>query len=282
MESNLEQYVRRAKNGDQQSLEIVINGIQDKIYGLALRMLGQTEDAEDETQEILIKVITHLSEFREESAFTSWVYRIACNHLLTKRKQNIENMGMTFEFLEDLTSAESENAYPLAASKQERAILQEEARLGCLQAVLTCLEREEFRVVFILGDVFGVTSAEGAYILNITPEAFRKRLSRARERIQNFMLKRCGLVNENNPCRCENKAGRDLQWGLINSQKKSVIDKKNALKNRAEAMAHLKELTEIERTTALFRNFPEYRSPESFKAIVKDLIDSGRYRFFTV
>ena len=279
MASNLEHFVRQAKDGDKQALEMIVNGIQDKVYGLALRMLGQAEDAEDETQEILIKVITHLSKFREESAFTSWVYRIACNHLLTTRKRNIEKMGVTFEFLEDLTSAEAEKTYPLAVSGQERAVLLEEARLGCLQAVLTCLERE-FRIVVILADIFGVTSGEGAYILDITPEAFRKRLSRGRERIQNFMLKNCGLVNENNACRCEKKAGRDLKWGLINPQNKSFVDKKSALKNRAEAMVHLKELSEIERTTALFRSYPEYQSPESFKNIVKDLIDSGKYRFF--
>ena len=279
MASNLEHFVRQAKDGDKQALEMVVNGIQDKVYGLALRMLGQAEDAEDETQEILIKVITHLSKFREESAFTSWVYRIACNHLRTTRKRNIEKIELTFEFLDDFAAAEAEKTYPLAVSGQERAVLQEEARLGCLQAILSCLEME-MRIAFILGDIFGVTSGEGAYILDITPEAFRKRLSRARERIQNFVLKNCGLVNKNNPCRCEKKAGRDLQLGLSNLKKKSLVDKKKALKNRAEAMAHLKELSEIERTTALFRSYPEYQSPESFKNIVKDLIDSGKYRFF--
>ena len=70
-------------------------------------------------------MITHLSEFREESAFTSWVYRISCNHLLTTRKRNIERMGMTFEFLDDFAAAEAERTYPLAVSGQERAVLQE-------------------------------------------------------------------------------------------------------------------------------------------------------------
>jgi RNA polymerase sigma factor (sigma-70 family) len=280
MASNLEQLVRQAKDGDKQALEMIVSRIQGKVYGLALRMLGQAEDAEDETQEILIKVITHLSEFREESAFTSWVYRISCNHLLTTQKRNIEKMALTFEFLDDFAAAEAEKTYPLAVSGQERAVLQEETRLGCLQTILSCLEME-MRIAYILGDIFGVTSGEGAYILDITPEAFRKRLSRARERIQNFMVKNCGLVNKNNPCRCENRAGRDLQLGLSDPKKKSFVDKESALKNRAEAMAHLKELSEIERTTALFRSYPEYQSPESFKDIVKSLIDSGKYRFFT-
>lgn len=279
MASNLEQFVRQAKNGDKQALETVVCGIQDKIYGLALRMLGHPEDAEDETQEILIKVITHMSDFREESAFRSWVYRIACNHLLTSRKRKSERMGVTFEFLEDLISAETENTYPLAFSGPERNILLEEARLGCMQGVLTCLDRE-IRIAFIIGDVFGVTSREGAYILGITPEAFRKRLSRGRERIQNFMLKNCGLVNENNPCRCDKKAGRDLKWGLIAPKKKYVVKKKGAVKSRAEAMAHLKELSEIERAAVLFRSYPEYQAPDSFKNIVKNLIDSEKYRIF--
>ena len=56
MTSNLEQYVRQAKNGDRQALETVVCRNQDKIYGLALRMLGNPDDAEDEAQEILIKV----------------------------------------------------------------------------------------------------------------------------------------------------------------------------------------------------------------------------------
>jgi hypothetical protein len=67
---------------------------------------------------------------------------------------------------------------------------------------------------------------------------------------------------------------------MSNPQKKSFVDKKRALKSKTEAMVYLKELSEIERTTALFRSYPEYRSPESFKNIVKNLIDSGKYRFF--
>lgn len=279
MALNLEQYVRQAKNGDRQALEAVVCGIQDKIFGLALQMLGHPEDAEDEAQEILIKVITHLSDFREESAFSSWVYRVACNHLLTARKRKNERERLTFDFLEDLISAEAVNTYPLTVSGPEQAMMQEEARLGCLQTILTCLEKK-IRIVVILADIFGVTSAEGSYILDMTPEAFRKRLSRSRERIHHFMMRHCGLVNKNNPCRCEKKAGRDLHWGLMDPQKSFLVDRKEAAKIRTQAVAHLKELSEIERTTALFRNYPKYRFPESFKNIVKDLVDSGKYRVF--
>lgn len=279
MAFNLEQYVRQAKNGDRQALEKLVCHIQDKIFGLALRMLNDPQDAEDEAQEILIKVITHLSDFREESAFSSWVYRIACNHLLTTRNRKSERTQMTFDFLEEMSSAPPENSHPLTVSGPERDVLLEEVRLGCMQGVLSCLEKE-MRIVFILGDLYGVTSQEGAFILGITPEAFRKRLSRGRKLMQNFMLKHCGLVDKNNACRCHKNASKYLEQDLAIPGKKFMVKKEAAAKSRAEVVAHLKELSEIDRTVAMYRRYPEYQSPDSFTNIAKDLIDSRKYSIF--
>lgn len=279
MGSNLEHHVRQAKNGNKQALETVVGGIQEKIYGLALRMLGNDEDAEDETQEILIKVITHLSDFREESAFRSWVYRVACNHLLTIRKRKNEREGVTFDFLEEMILADTDKTYPLTVSGPERDLLAEEARLGCMQTVLACLDNKT-RMAYILGDIFGVTSKEGAYIFDITPETFRKRLSRGRMRIGEFMMKHCGLVNKNNICRCHKQAGKKQASMPTTQAMRPAIKRDGVVKGRAEAVAQLKELSEIDRTAAMFRRYPEYQSPESFTYIVKDLIRSGKYTMF--
>jgi RNA polymerase sigma factor (sigma-70 family) len=172
MASNLEHNVNQAKNGNKRALETVIRRIQDKIYGLSLRMIGKPEDAENDTQEILIKIMTHLSDFREESAFSSWVYRIACNHLLTSRGRKSHLTGMTFGLLEELVSAETENRPHLSVSGPERAVLLEEARFDCMQGVLACLEKD-IRIAFILGELYGVTSTEGAFILDITDSSRR-------------------------------------------------------------------------------------------------------------
>lgn len=280
MASNLEHDVRQAKKGHKQALETVVGNIQERIYGLSLRMLGNAEDAEDETQEILIKVITHLSDFREESAFSSWVYRVACNHLLTTRRRRNEREGITFDFLEEMISADAGKTYPLTISGPERDLLAEEARLNCMQTVLACLDQKT-RVTYILGDIFGITSKEGAYIFNITPEIFRKRLSRGRKRIGEFMLKHCGLVNEKNTCRCDKQAGKKLASIPATSATRPVVKRDGVVKGRTEAMACLKELSEIDRAAAMFRRYPEYRTPESFKYIIKDLIQSGKYSMFT-
>jgi hypothetical protein len=143
-----------------------------------------------------------------------------------------------------------------------------------MQGALVCLKREE-RIAFILSEQYGVTSKEGAFILDITPELFRKRLSRGRKSLQNFMHKNCGLVNNNNVCRCHKQAGGRLKNGLIDM---TFVKKENASKGRSEAVAHLGELAEIDRTVAMYRHYPEYHTPESFTLIMKDLINSGKYK----
>src|SRR5688572_27185757 len=86
-DDGLDALVERAKAGDREALEAVVAAIQDRVYNLAIRMLWHPADAEDATQEILVRVVTHLGGFRGESAFTTWVYRVAVNYLLTTRKR---------------------------------------------------------------------------------------------------------------------------------------------------------------------------------------------------
>ena len=73
--------VDKATAGDKKALETLVTGVQDIVFNLSLRMLGTFADAEDATQDILLKMITHLSSFRGDSSLTTWVFSIAANHL---------------------------------------------------------------------------------------------------------------------------------------------------------------------------------------------------------
>ena len=89
MDKNTEELftlVEKATAGDREALETVISSVQDLVFNLSLRMLGTFADAEDATQDILLKVIAHLSSFKNESAFSTWVFRIAVNHLKNYKK----------------------------------------------------------------------------------------------------------------------------------------------------------------------------------------------------
>ena len=277
-ESTLELLVKRAKEGDREALEALIRSIQDRIYGLALRMLYYPADAEDASQEILIKIITHLDGFRRDSSFTTWAYRIASNHLLTTRRRRAEQWDLTFDKCERRIEKGLSYFGHQSFNEVENGLLLEEMKLACMQGLLLCLSRE-IRMAFILGVVFQTTGIEGGEILDITPESFRQRLSRGRKQISDFMATKCSLVNPKNPCHCERILAFDIE-------KTCVIDPENLLfadhpcyaKKNGQVMKRLQELDELVRLTALFRSHPDYAAPQAFVEIVKNLMDSGRFQ----
>jgi len=262
MGTTVEMLVERAKEGDKDALEEVIRKIQDRVYGLAIRMLYYPADAEDATQEILVKIITHLDSFRGESAFTSWVYRIASNHLLTTQKCHVESIVTTFANFEEIMDKELAESSPATTPEPEQALVIQEIMIGCTMGMLICLDRN-LRIAYIMGAISGIKSDNASHILNITPVAFRKRLSRARTLLKDFMQKRCGLVNPDNPCRCHlyvnqviNAKGKDSKNLLFAGH--PCLGGKETIK-----LEQLQELKELQRIAVIFRSHPEYAAPES-------------------
>ena len=160
---NLENLVELAKNGDSKALNDLLLGIKDRVFGLALRMLGDTSDAEDATQEILIKVVTHLSEFRQESAFSTWVYRIASNHLLTARRRRAERTYVDFDDFADEIDKGLASEVNRSMPRAIMTIWVKEVMISCTQGMLLCLDRDH-RLAYILGEIFDVSGEQGAYI----------------------------------------------------------------------------------------------------------------------
>jgi RNA polymerase sigma factor (sigma-70 family) len=88
--------VRRIQNGDREALESLVRRHQDWIYNIGLRMVYLPEDAEDATQEILIKLLTKLSTFEGRSSFRTWLYRLVCNHVLNMKRGRADKAEWTF------------------------------------------------------------------------------------------------------------------------------------------------------------------------------------------
>src|SRR5262249_33306569 len=87
-----------ARREERSAIEAILRAVQDPVYGLALRMLADPADAADATQEILIRVASNLSSFRGDSSFSTWVYRVAANQLLTARARRNEAKTEAFAF----------------------------------------------------------------------------------------------------------------------------------------------------------------------------------------
>src|ERR1700756_2174455 len=90
--------VLRARSGDRNALEDLVRRHQAWIYNIAIRMLYHPQDAEDATQEILIKVMTRLSSFEGRSSFRTWLYRIVFNHVLNMKRGRVEAQRATVDF----------------------------------------------------------------------------------------------------------------------------------------------------------------------------------------
>ena len=211
-----ESLVAKAVEGQQEALEELVRRHQAWLYNLAIRMVRLPQDAEDATQEILLKAVTHLDSFRGESKFRTWLWRIAIRHVLKMKKRTLEEPASSFdEFARRLDHCEDGPLKgTLDAGGPEVELLIEEARVSCTMAMLLCLDREQ-RIIFVLGDIFSVDSRVGGELLEITPVAFRQRLTRARRDLYAFMQGKCGLANRDNPCRCRNKTRAFIEKGLI-------------------------------------------------------------------
>src|SRR5690349_15600398 len=82
--------VERASGGDKEALDALIRRHQAWIYNVAVRMVWEPRDAEDATQEVLIKVITKLGSFQGQSKFRTWLYRIVVNHIMNMKRRGLE------------------------------------------------------------------------------------------------------------------------------------------------------------------------------------------------
>lgn len=207
--------VEQAKNGNRDALENLVLRHQAWIYNIAVRMVFQPQDAEEVTQEVLVKVITKLSTFKGESKFRTWLYRIVANHVINMKRHRAEAPTMSFSNYGDAINRTPDLDLPDRKSVPvELPLLVEEAKIGCTTGMLLCLDRKQ-RLIFTLCEILGVSDTVGSEVLEMTADNFRQFLSRARRDLYNFMNNQCGLVNKSNPCRCSKKTKGFIEAGHV-------------------------------------------------------------------
>jgi RNA polymerase sigma factor (sigma-70 family) len=258
--------VEQSRRGERATLEALVRAIADDVYNLAIRMLSDPHDAADASQEILTRVVTNLASFRGESSVRTWVYRIAANHLLTARKRRFEQMNVTFPMVDEhlercLTMYDADPA----RFETRDPILIEEAKIQCTQAMLLALDREE-RVAYVLGEILELPGDQAAEILEIRGDAFRKRLSRARARVEAFAAGTCGLVAPDNPCRCDKQVGPAVALGVMSPDHLRFATHARRAARRIEALAS---------AAAVFRSHPDYSAPDTFVEAMRRALETS-------
>lgn len=266
----LKALVDKATAGDKNALETLIASVQDIVFNLSLRMLGTFTDAEDATQDILLKMITHLSSFRGDSAFTTWVFRIAVNHLKNYKKHMFAHHPLSFEYYgNDIENGKIEDV-PDLTQNVEKDILAEELKMSCTNVMLQCLDMES-RCIFILGTMFKIDSRIAGDILEMTPEAYRQRLSRIRKKMADFLGEYCGEYGRGR-CKCKERVNYAIQNHRINPLQ---LDYMKATEIPIQTMIDVKNAMEdIDGLSQDFSFCKPYQSPERTRHLIQEFLDS--------
>ncbi len=236
---------------------------QSWIYNIAQRFALNPVEAADLAQEALIRIVTRIGQFEGRAQFRTWAYRIVANTMIDSKRGGLESQITSFsDYGDDLDRLPLQPLEMTTEFEQERAVLVEEAKLGCMLGMLLCLNREQ-RLAYIIGEIFEAPSSVAGEILGISAAAFRKRLERARADLTAFMNDKCGLINEANPCRCEKKTKAFIDAGWVDPKQIKFADPtlKTVRDHAPQASETLRSSLE-DRYADLFRDHPAYPGPD--------------------
>ncbi len=176
--------LRKARSGDADAFEEIVRENEKTVYSLALRHLGNPQDAEDAAQEVFLKAYSGLKRFRGDAKLSVWLYRITCNvctDMLRRRKETVS------------LSAEKEDGMPALELSDERfdpaAIAERSELREKVGEALTQLP-EEARRILLLREIAGQSYEEIARTLELDMGTVKSRIFRARKRL-------CALLQGN-------------------------------------------------------------------------------------
>lgn len=169
--------VKQAKAGRQEAFGLLVERHEANVYGLCIKMLKNPEDAEDCLQEVFIKAYQALPRFREESKFSTWLYRIAYNACLMRiRKKKLDTVSI--DRPTELGDGEMPREFADWSSLTDSDTMSRELN-DVLKRHVNELPPDN-RIVFVLRDLRGLSTDDTAEILQISVPAVKSRLHRAR------------------------------------------------------------------------------------------------------
>lgn len=172
-----EQLVQRAKAGDVWAFEQLAEMNQRRMYALAYRLVGNSEDAMDVVQEALVRLYKSIKNFEGQSSFWTWTYRVVTNLCLDEMRKRKNRQAVSLDALE-----EDGMPQPKALERPDDMLVQKER----YDAVMQLMEQlpEDLRVALMLRDVQGLAYEEIAGVLAINLGTVKSRISRAREKMR--------------------------------------------------------------------------------------------------
>ena len=176
-----EHLMSQAAAGDFAAFQELIARFQSRVFGVAVRIVGQRQDAEDVTQQTFLSLIEHVESFRGESSVATWILRIAANHALKvlRKRRGLPTVAWAESTDEDSYSTLPHPEFIARWSASPETLVQQAEVREQIESALTTLD-EKYRIVFVLRDIEGLSVRETAKALELTEATVKVRLLRAR------------------------------------------------------------------------------------------------------
>lgn len=168
--------VERHRSGDPQAFEELYDEFSGMVYGVALRLSGDAEDAADLSQEAFLRIHRHLSGFRGRASLKTWVYQVAVNCCRSRLRRRARQARRSHLDLESVDQVPTQERNP-----EDRAVARSDGRwlLDALQRV-----PQPFREAVVLRDIEGLSYREIAEVLGVRIGTVRSRIARGRDRLR--------------------------------------------------------------------------------------------------
>lgn len=184
--------IERVRNGESDAFETLVLENQKKVYNLALKMTGNENDALDISQEAFIKAFTGLKNFRGESRFSVWLYRLTYNLSIDFIRKNQRNQAFSLTYMDD-GGDYSDFEIPDLSCEPEKEIERKELREAISKGISELPEKH--REILIMREITGMSYEDIARTLGLNEGTVKSRLSRARKGLV-FILNKYGTFLE--------------------------------------------------------------------------------------
>lgn len=181
--------IKRAQRGDAEAFEELMAGQESRMYAIALRMMGNREDAQDCAQEAMVRIYRAMGAFKGQSSLATWIYRITMNTCLDElRRRKVRKVASLDSLLDagwaPVDAGDTPEEHGLRSEKQ-----------AALNAAIQSLP-DDMRAAIILRDVKGYSYDEVATILDANVGTIKSRISRGRERLREILSKQSELFGQ--------------------------------------------------------------------------------------
>jgi RNA polymerase sigma-70 factor, ECF subfamily len=186
--------LKKSKNGDIEAFEELIDGYQKKVFNIAFRMVGNYDDASELAQEVFIKIFKGIKSFKEESTFSTWVYKITTNVCLDELRKTRNNKSISLD--EELKLDDGEVQIQIVDHRPSPEIILEQKEIK--KTVKKAIDNlsHEHRIVIILRELNGLNYGEIAKILKCPVGTVKSRINRARQELKEILKNNKELFNE--------------------------------------------------------------------------------------